>query len=535
MIEKVAVRNYRLFRTLDLAFSPGMNILVGANDTGKSTLIEAITLALTGRLHARPLIQELSPYLINLNATRDYVAKLQAGTSPPPTPPELIVEVFLRGSNETEILRGTNNLAGEDACGLRLQATLSPDFYAEYQAFVAEPANVKLVPTEYYRVDWVGFSGNAVTARSVPAAASVIDSTAMRLQPGVDFHLQQIIRTHLEPRERVELSRQYRSLREEFSEKPAVKKINKRLEGDSADLSDRHLSLSIDLSQRNTWESGLVAHLDEIPFPFIGKGEQNTLKTLLAIDRRTEDVHIVLIEEPEIHLSFASLRRLLPRIEAACGDKQVIVATHSTYVLNKLGLQNLVLLGEGGSTTRITDVPADTVEYFKKLAGFDTLRLVLAAGAILVEGPSDELVVQRAYRDTRGKLPIDDGIDVISVGLSHKRFLDLAVRLNRRAWVVTDNDGKTLEQIRERFAPYLDSPVVSLHVGADPSVKTLEAQIVAANDLATLNRVLVRDYQSAEEALASMLSDKTGTALSIFESEHSITMPAYIQSVVHEQ
>ena len=39
------------------------------------------------------------------------------------------------------------------------------------------------------------------------------------------------------------------------------------------------------------------------------------------------------------------------------------------------------------------------MNYFKKLPGYDTLRLVLAKRVILVEGPSDELVVQRAYRD----------------------------------------------------------------------------------------------------------------------------------------
>lgn len=39
--------------------------------------------------------------------------------------------------------------------------------------------------------------------------------------------------------------------------------------------------------------------------------------------------------------------------------------------------------------------------------------------AILVEGDSDELIVQRAYMDShRGKLPISDGIDIISVGIS---------------------------------------------------------------------------------------------------------------------
>ena len=53
--------------------------------------------------------------------------------------------------------------------------------------------------------------------------------------------------------------------------------------------------------------------------------------------------------------------------------------------------------------------------------------MLIAKKAILVEGPSDELFVQWAYKEIYGKLPINDGIDVISVrGLSFKRFLEIA-------------------------------------------------------------------------------------------------------------
>lgn len=234
----------------------------------------------------------------------------------------------------------------------------------------------------------------------------------------------------------------------------------------------------------------------------------------------------------EAHLSFAHLRSLMKRIETQCEGKQIIVATHSNFVLNKLGLKNMVLLGEDGAHTRITDVPEATVEYFKKLAGFDTLRLVLAKGAILVEGPSDELIVQRGYLDAKGNLPIDDGIDVISVGLSHKRFLDLAIRLKRRVWVVTDNDGKTSEEINRRFAEYTGYDFISVHTGSDPELRTLEPQIVAANELVAINAALGKAYTSKEEAVDAMIADKTGAALAIFESETVIKMPEYLAHVI---
>lgn len=530
MIRKVLIRNYRKFQKLDVDMLPGINILVGSNDSGKSTLIEAINLALTGRVNGRLFAQEISPYYINLSVAEEYIQALQVNAKA--VPPSIIIEVYLEDGGEAEILRGTNNLLGEDACGIRIQAKLSADFAEEYRSFITNPDGVRLVPTEYYRVDWLGFSGNGVTTRSVPVTASVVDPASARLQSGVDHHMQQIIRTHLNPKDRVELSRQYRSLREVFSEQEAVKAINEKLKDGSESLTRRALSLAIDVSQRYTWESGLVAHLDDLPFPFVSKGEQSALKTILAVGRKSDGAQIVLIEEPEAHLSFAHLRSLMKRIEAQCEGKQVIIATHSNFVLNKLGLKNMILLGEGGAHTRITDVPEATVEYFKKLAGFDTLRLVLAQGAILVEGPSDELIVQRGYLDAKGNLPIDDGIDVISVGLSHKRFLDLAVRLKRRVWVVTDNDGKSLEEVSERFADYIGYDFISLHTGSDPELRTLEPQVAAANDLATLNAALGASHVSKEDAVEAMLADKTGAALAIFESSTVIKMPEYLTDVI---
>jgi predicted ATPase len=529
MIRKVCIRNYRRFRKFDIELQPGINVLVGCNGSGKSTLIEAIDLALTGRVHGRFLAQGVSPYLINLEATRDYFQQLRESGASNPQPPKMIIDVFL-DDEDAEILRGTNNLDNEDACGVRIQAQLSGEFHTEYQNFLKSPGSTVLAPTEYYNVEWLGFSGNPVNARSVPTSTTVIDPTMIRLQAGVDYHLQQILTRCLDPKERVELSRQYRGVREEFSERESVKAINKRLSDEDGTLTDRKLSLATDISQRYAWESGLAAHLDDLPLHLAGQGDQNALKTLLAIGQRADGAEIVLIEEPENHLSFSYLRKLIKSIEDRCASKQLIVATHSTFVLNKLGLQSLLLLSENGAT-RIVDLPPDTVDYFKKLSGFDTLRLVLSKGAILVEGPSDELVVQRGYLDAKGRLPIDDGIDVISVGLSHKRFLELAIRLKRRVWVVTDNDGKTVQEKEVQFAEYLLHDCVSLHTGKDPKFNTLEPQIVEVNSVATLNEVLGTSCGSKEELCKVMHDDKTAAALAIFTSEKSIKMPEYIQDV----
>jgi len=50
-IERVVIRNPKGLRATDLTFSKGLNVLVGDNETGKSSVLEAINIALTKQLN----------------------------------------------------------------------------------------------------------------------------------------------------------------------------------------------------------------------------------------------------------------------------------------------------------------------------------------------------------------------------------------------------------------------------------------------------------------------------------------------------
>ncbi len=532
MLTKIHIQNYRYYENYTLEFNKNLNLLVGDNDTGKSTLLEAISLALTGRVSGRQIATDLSPFHFNSRAVANYCAALKARQAA--VPPEIVIDLFMEKTEHTVKLQGTNNGFGEDSPGTRVRVFPDPDLAAEFLEFIQDPSNLKLLPIEYYKVEWLGFSGNGITARGVPATVSMIDASMIRLQSGADYYLQQIISSTLSKPERAELSRQYRSIREEFAKHESVASINGKLTESHGDISERSLSLSIDLSQRSTWESSLAPHLDELPLQYVGKGEQNRLKVLLALSRQVDDAHVLLVEEPENHLSFASLNVLIDKVVNLSEGRQLFITTHSSYVLNKLGLGSLILMS-GQHHHRITELSTSSEDYFKKLPGYDTLRLVLARKVVLVEGPSDELVFQRAYLDRYGKLPIQAGIDVLSTrGLSFKRFLELAIPLGRPIVVVRDNDGKEPAEIRESYADYLQQKFVTVRVGEDKSHKTLEPQLLAANSLAVLNGVLGETFATSEELLAYMADNKTTCALKIFDSETAIVMPTYITEALDD-
>lgn len=531
VIQKIVLRNFRRFRSATIDFAPGLNILVGDNEAGKSTVLEAINLALTSRWQGKFFSGELAPHFINLEATAEYLTAIQAGETP--EPPDLVVELYLSESPHTVKLKGANNSLGEDACGLRIAARFDKEnFVDEYQEYVGHIEDVRSVPTEFYRIDWHDFGAHVVNPRAIKVTSSLIDASRIRLQSGADYYLQRIITESLDTKQRAQLSRAFRSMQESFVNDASITALNEALDSTQEQITDKRLTMEINASPSNQWDSALAPHLDSLPLHIAGSGEQNKLKILLALARKVEDAHLILVEEPENHLSFSSLNQLIEKISAKCGERQVVVSTHSSYVINKLGLDRLMLLS-GDAVTLTTDLPADTQDYFKKLSGYDTLRLVLAKAVILVEGPSDELVVQRVYQDTYGRRPIEDGIDVINVrGLSAKRFLDLAVPLKRRVAVVNDNDGDFTKNIREKYADYESHDFISIHASDDDDLKTLEPQVVASAGLDAINRVLGKSFATEVEASDHMIANKTGVALALYETTERLEWPKYIQDAV---
>jgi DNA repair exonuclease SbcCD ATPase subunit len=53
VITRIVIKGYRIFQDFEFCPNAGTNIVVGDNDSGKSTLLEAIALALTGRIYNR--------------------------------------------------------------------------------------------------------------------------------------------------------------------------------------------------------------------------------------------------------------------------------------------------------------------------------------------------------------------------------------------------------------------------------------------------------------------------------------------------
>lgn len=543
VIDEVVIENFKGFKErFSLPLNSGLNIIVGDNGSGKSTILEAINLALTGMYNGRYLRNELTQYLFNNETVDEYLASLSTDKSL--SPPSILIELYLSGA-ERPHLHGSKHTGPTDCNGVFLKIEFDESYKPVYEELI-KAGDLKTLPIEYYHIVWQGFSRDPITARNIPLKSAFIDSSSTRFSNGSDVYISRIVKELLTPEEIVNISQSHREMKESFMGNESIQAINDKLTT-AAKVTEKTVSISVELSSKNAWESSLTTYLADIPFHYIGKGEQSIIKTNLALaHNKTKEANVILLEEPENHLTHSKLNELIQSVKASCAEKQIIITTHSSFVANKLGLDSLTLLNDRQSV-KMDGLSADTKAFFEKIQGYDTLRLILCDKAILVEGDSDELVVQKAYMKANGgKLPIEDRVDVISVGVSFLRFLEIADKISQRVCVVTDNDGNT-EALLKKYKDYLGDnakPEISIHyddvidtgelmIGDSKfNYNTLEPKFLKENGFEHTNKILGVEYTDIDDLHKHMKANKTECALKIYDSAEEIAYPDYITEAI---
>lgn len=549
-IQEVRIYNFKQFKIFKQDFNSSLNILVGNNDVGKSTVLEAIHLCLTGFYQGRYLKNDLTHYIFNDTVVKEYFKELRNGNIS--DPPKVCIELWFNEGDE--FVGNTNSDKDYHAAGISYTIELNEDFREEYDQYVAN-GNLTILPVEYYTVIWQSFRRDPLTSKKIPLKSFLIDGSNQHSDLSGRF-ISHILTTVLDQQDSLSIAHAVRENQQNLDHDANLTKINTKLQDMGEFNGSDVFSLSTDHSSCRLWESSFIANINEIPLHFLGKGTQVQVQVKLSMAKSSKEknrIPVMLIEEPESHLSFTSMNQLISFISDKKDQQQTFITTHSSYVINKLGLNSLILMSKGKSV-RLHDLSEDTQRYFQKLAGYETLRMLLANKTILVEGDSDELIVQKAYFQKFGRMPIEDGIDVQCIkGLSFLRYLELASKLNLNVRVVTDNDGN-VEKLENKFQAYV-------HENAQPNIKicynkdiygcadfegseglkkgfnynTLEPNIVIRNKLSLLNSILGTKCSNAGEMLKYMHNRKSDCALDILTSTEQIIVPDYIKEAINEK
>lgn len=532
-IKKLKIINYKLFQNAIIEMNDNMNIFVGENDSGKTTILEALAMVLTGKVNGSSIANRFNLDWFNAKTRKDFIEAVKSGKVP--ILPAIEIEAYFSAPKEDEVaiikFKGTNNSLREDAVGVKVEMIFDAQYASAYKQLLSE-GKIKDIPIEYYKINYRSFANPEYYAQTTAKKVACIDTIKKDYGPVLNRFVSGSINEYLAEEDMTELRHAYRANRHEFTENQAVKRLNDKLR-QSHSFEGKTISLNLREGGMDEWKGDMTISLDGIPLENSGFGTQNMFKSEIFL-LQNSNVDILIIEEPENNLSYAHMSILISKLSDST-EKQLFISTHSSFVANKLGLQYLHLVANE-HTVPFTMLSKDTYDYFLKLPGYNTLRILLAKHVILVEGPADELIVQKAYIDNFGKLPIESGVDVVAVdSLAFQRYCELASLIRKPLTVVTDNDGN-VEAVVERYKKYGD--LVTLCVESDNTLNTLEPSVLSVNldNFETFRSIIYwgKDIKSRnKESIKSfMIGNKTDWSMRVFSSNQKIKYPRYILKAI---
>lgn len=95
MIERLIIHNFKGIKSADIQFQSYKNVIVGNNGAGKSTIMEALSLAMGYGLNKL----EVTPHLFHIDCIKEF--------RDTKTPPIITIEVVISGAKDD--FSGTNN------------------------------------------------------------------------------------------------------------------------------------------------------------------------------------------------------------------------------------------------------------------------------------------------------------------------------------------------------------------------------------------------------------------------------------------
>lgn len=149
IIERLKLFNFKRFETLDIQFNKDLNIFVGDNESGKSTILQAIDIVVRGSRH---LIEDIGLERLMNKKAIDRSMELHPRTID--KLPILTIELYLQETADPR-MNGKNN--SEEKCCDGLRVVCEPD--DEYDETIARilSSETSSFPFEYYKITFSKF------------------------------------------------------------------------------------------------------------------------------------------------------------------------------------------------------------------------------------------------------------------------------------------------------------------------------------------------------------------------------------------
>lgn len=523
MISKVVLKNYKRFQDAEFICNKNKNIFIGENGAGKTTVLSAISLVLSGS-HAR--IEKISlASLFNSEIIVNFLTARNIDLLP-----EVFVEIYF---DETipEIannfnLEGTHNSKKIKSFGAGLRIIPNQDYLPNITEAL-ENSDWMVFPFEFYKVEFLSFSGKTYTSYTKPFkfSYSTINTSIIDTNQEIQKRIDEVYLNKITQENRAIVNNEFRKSTQQLL---TFLKDNNLLKDDGSDF-----SLHFEESEKS-FRTAVSAVKNGVDIKNLGQGEKVLLGVANSHNNLHENIKILLIEEPENHLSYLNMQKLIGILSSDTGV-QVFIGTHSNMVASRLGIDNIILLSDG-QIAKLQNIDSDTIRFFKKSTNQNLLNFALSNKVILVEGNAEYILMEKFFEMVCGNRPENSDVSIISVdGLSFKRYLEIAKYFrNKKVAVVTDNDSDYDTKITKKYRPYDQFDNIRIFSDANNDNRTFEICLYRNNQklIDSLNIANSRDIQSY------MLREKADFALILLEHLEmnnvvdSLQIPEYMKGAI---
>lgn len=414
-IASFSVKNFRSITTANELPLYKYSILVGPNNQGKSNILEALVLVLKvlqpyNRSYSIQRKRDISARFLsryrerersqNYDYQRDYPLNLQISSEKTGTS-EFTIVFKLDSKEKTSFERYTSKkLKGElrikVAMGDGTRNLVITDTEDEQISFDKFHAEIRRFLYENYEIASIGAMRDI--SKTLKMVGRMADNTVF---------------TNLSKRER----ERYAKLEREITkiQKPFLDKLSKELTSNVSKFLPGIKRVYIDAEEsRQPLMTSTTLHVDDgtdTPLEYKGDG----IKSLMAISilqyettqRARRKSVILAIDEPESHLHPDAIRKLKPVLEEISKKNQVIIATHSPLLIDRMNAARHVIVDESQAEA------ARNITAIRKTLGVKIAdNLQTAEVIILTEGKSDaeKLEIWLSERSNTIKNAIDKGI-----------------------------------------------------------------------------------------------------------------------------
>lgn len=560
-IQKAVVKNFRNFENLTITLSP-LTILAGENDAGKSNFLHAISLPLFGSSpdfnHKRLSISD-----INNQCIRIYYTAIAGGKSDEDCKkliPRVSVTLQFNDTKDPYELAIVakwlvdNNGAPAYEVEYNFKPRNEEDFLAATKALLngqdAEKMGFISFPIELYEYEIISPNNSKDILQTdlkhliISNIGAERDSFAESTSSRSNTLLTKILLSSLQEAEKKSINSAYGDFFAAIKQAKifgTVFKFDDAFENISKYFDELHCIPNLP-NLRNIISNITLGYGEQFLYQK-GLGERNMVLIFLlfAYYKTThKSFNLCCIEEPEAHLSVNNLRLTIDYIEKSStlvgGLLQTIVSTHNPSIINKLNIKNVVVFS-GGQAISLSNASENLQNYLSKRPNFDILKLLFSRRTILVEGPTEEMLINTFLATNKDKL---SDIEVIAIGQKgFKSFLDIWLHLNKgnaekKIGIVRDFDNqqnaknehdayeiKNTNIVVRTTRGYTLEDDLAAHQGNSKALAAALGQADDANAIADFMKSAKTDWMLTA---CNYITDP--------KAEHQINLPTHIEQVI---